>query len=363
MLWLPQPFFRWFSRLPWVRRLSHVSQASLFWGLLFFGGGGVGVVVAQVTSVTGTTPLTCSPTTGSVVCTTVGSIAQNLVLASPNGASGNAAFRALAVPDLPASGATPGSYVSSNVTVNTAGLVTAISNGTNATLNFPIGWSAGVNPNSQPVVTNLPNAISISAISGRIEAGVGQAATVAVAAAPVNTSCAHATSLSAGGGTPSLNANISPIAGNQNISVTTATVPSLASLCLQTTGFSGSSTGIGTITVYATQASTVTSCTLAGSALGTNNGGQTCTSFIAAITGDSGGSATWTLCGTNTQQICRNGTVDSVTGSVVVLLFWQGNLYQFNGTNWYIWNTVGFPTWPPGGAGYTVLSPNADPRP
>lgn len=67
-----------------------------------------------------------------------------------------------------------------------------------------------------------------------------------------------------------------------------------------------------------------------------------------SVTDTSGNS--YTVCGTNNEQICQNGVVDPITGGVVLVTWYSGNLYQENNTQaWYEWNSASYPTWGSGG--------------
>lgn len=100
-----------------------------------------------------------------------------------------------------------------------------------------------------------------------------------------------------------------------------------------------------------------TACTAAGSTI------PSCTTITGTVTGDNTTGASppaWTVTG---GQIYRNGTVDPVTSGVVLLLWYNSNLYQQNSAGtWYEWNTAeGSGIWAAaGGAGWSQLS--GDPR-
>jgi hypothetical protein len=76
------------------------------------------------------------------------------------------------------------------------------------------------------------------------------------------------------------------------------------------------------------------------------------------------------LCGTNTQQVCKNGVVDPSTGNATLLLYCPNcanarsyagpGIYQLaSGGAWYVLNSA---SWPAGGNGYVNLGSNGDPR-
>jgi hypothetical protein len=88
----------------------------------------VGLSLPAIFTVTGS-PIT---TTGTLTAT-LANQTQNLFFASPNGSTGAPTFRGIVNADLPNSGVTPGSYTSTNITVDAKGLITAISNGSGAT--------------------------------------------------------------------------------------------------------------------------------------------------------------------------------------------------------------------------------------
>jgi hypothetical protein len=113
-----------------------------------------------------------SPVTGSgTLSATLASQSQNLIFASPDGASGAPSFRSFVNADLPTSGATAGSYTFASLTVNAQGIVTSVSNGTapvttlitltGATQSFATG-TTGTNFNISSVGTthtfNIPDA-------------------------------------------------------------------------------------------------------------------------------------------------------------------------------------------------------------
>jgi hypothetical protein len=293
----------------------------------------------------GNSPITTSGT----LSLTGTSEPANQVLATPNGTAGPLAPRALVPADLPvASSSALGAAKCDGTTITCAsGVFSAV--GTNASpsnTQYSVGWVAGVNPNNALLVSDLPTAVTVTAIVGRPEAAVGSTATVSVAAAPNGSPCVGSTVLHSG----SFNANGLP-ANNQALTPTTTTIPAGASLCLQTTGGSNwsSGSGVGTISVYAQPlGSAVTNCTLSGSTIGSSST-QTCSQIT-----DTAG-AVWTVSG---GQIYRNGTVDPVTANLTLLLYYSGNIYQFNGQSWYEWNNA--PTWPAGTTGWKVL--NGDPR-
>jgi hypothetical protein len=68
------------------------------------------------------------------------------------------------------------------------------------------------------------------------------------------------------------------------------------------------------------------------------------------------GANVWTVVG---EQVYKGGVVDPVTGGVILLLYYNGSIYQENDAgNWYQLTTT---TWPAGSAGWPFLS-GGDPR-
>lgn len=114
--------------------------------------------------------------------------------------------------------------------------------------NVPVsaGWIATVNPNNV-VIGVINQASTISAIIGAVEIATGGTSTVSVNKAPSGTACSGGTTLHSG----SFNAN-GTAATNQTLTVTTSTLAAGDRLCLQTTGTTGwtGGVGIGTITVF-----------------------------------------------------------------------------------------------------------------
>ena len=287
-------------------------------------------------------------TTSGTLSLTGTSEPANQVLASPNGAAGPVAPRALAPADLPvASSSAFGAAKCDGTTITCAsGIFSTVGTNVGAATEYSTGWVSGINPNNVLLVSALPTAVTVTAIVGRPEAAVRSAATVSVAAAPNGSPCAGSTVLHSG----SFDANGVP-ANNQSLTPTTTTIPAGASLCLQTTGGANwnSGSGVGTISVYAQPlGSPVTNCTLSGSTIGSSST-QTCSKITDAA------GAVWTVSG---GQIYQNGIVDSVTANVSLLLYYMGHIYQYNQQTWYEWSNA--PTWPAGAAGWTVL--NGDPR-
>jgi hypothetical protein len=112
-----------------------------------------------------------------------------------------------------------------------------------------VGWIATVNPNNV-VIAVINQASTISAIVGAVETATGGTSTVTVNKAASGTACSAGTVLHSG----SFNAN-GTAATNQTLTLVGGATDNLAigdRLCLQTTGTTGwtAGVGIGTITVF-----------------------------------------------------------------------------------------------------------------
>jgi hypothetical protein len=112
-----------------------------------------------------------------------------------------------------------------------------------------VGWIATVNPNNV-VIAVINQASTISAIIGAVETATGGTSTVTVNKAASGTACSAGTILHSG----SFNAN-GTAATNQTLTLVGGATDNLAigdRLCLQTTGTTGwtGGVGVGTITVF-----------------------------------------------------------------------------------------------------------------
>ena len=128
-------------------------------GTSYNGSTAITIANTGVLSVTGTSPVSASTTSGA---TTVGlssgygdtqnpyaSKTANYVLASPNGSAGVPSFRSLVNADLPSSGVTSGTYGSASVipvlTVNSQGIVTSVSTQATNAPSYQGVWNASTN--------------------------------------------------------------------------------------------------------------------------------------------------------------------------------------------------------------------------
>jgi hypothetical protein len=89
-----------------------------------------GTVTSVALALPTTFSVSGSPVTSSGTLTaTYASQTANQVFAAPNGSSGTPTFRALVNADLPASGATAGTYTNASYVVNSAGVITGVTSG------------------------------------------------------------------------------------------------------------------------------------------------------------------------------------------------------------------------------------------
>jgi hypothetical protein len=104
------------------------------WTVQTSGGAGTGTVTSVSTVTTSPAALFTAAVANSTstpqITFTLASGAANLAWMTPNGSSGVGSYRAIVNADLPASGATAGTYTSANITVNTQGIITSAASGT-----------------------------------------------------------------------------------------------------------------------------------------------------------------------------------------------------------------------------------------
>lgn len=234
-----------------------------------------------------------------------------------------------------------------------------------------VTWVAGQSPAGGELLSNSTTALKIIQINGHINTALGAAGAVNVAAAPNGAKCIDGGNLSAGGSTSSMNANPTIYnngvgSNNVQLSVTMTAVQAGSTLCLQTTGTAwGTGTSVGGMQIIVQPTTAITNCTIPGSAIGTANSGQSCTQ----ITNPSDGNSVWTLCGTGTQQICRNGVVDPPTSAVTILVYCPScvagaaqsptGMWQYGSGSWYYYASAPGTSWP----GWTSTNYGAnDPR-
>lgn len=112
-------------------------------------------------------------------------------------------------------------------------------------LTFTAAYLAGINPNKQTLVADIPNTLTVTSIVGFVEAATGATATATVYDQPNGSTCTTATGTAIGS---AMNAN-GTAATEQVLDVAPYTVAAGHHLCLVTTGTWTS--GIGAVTVYA----------------------------------------------------------------------------------------------------------------
>jgi len=128
-------------------------------GTSYNGSTAVTIANTGVLSVTGTSPVSASTTSGATTVSLssgygdtqnpYASKTANYVLASPNGTAGVPSFRSLVNADLPSSGVTSGTYGSASVipvlTVNSQGIVTSVSTQATNAPSYQGVWNASTN--------------------------------------------------------------------------------------------------------------------------------------------------------------------------------------------------------------------------
>ena len=128
-------------------------------GTSYNGSTAITIANTGVLSVTGTSPVSASTTSGATTVSLssgygdtqnpYASKTANYVLASPNGTAGVPSFRSLVNADLPSSGVTSGTYGSASVipvlTVNSQGIVTSVSTQATNAPSYQGVWNASTN--------------------------------------------------------------------------------------------------------------------------------------------------------------------------------------------------------------------------
>jgi len=128
-------------------------------GTSYNGSTAITIANTGVLSVTGTSPVSASTTSGATTVSLssgygdtqnpYASKTANYVLASPNGSAGVPSFRSLVNADLPSSGVTSGTYGSASVipvlTVNSQGIVTSVSTQATNAPSYQGVWNASTN--------------------------------------------------------------------------------------------------------------------------------------------------------------------------------------------------------------------------
>ena len=300
-------------------------------GTSYNGSTAITIANTGVLSVTGTSPVSASTTSGATTVSLssgygdtqnpYASKTANYVLASPNGSAGVPSFRSLVNADLPSSGVTSGTYGSASVipvlTVNSQGIVTSISTQATNAPSYQGVWNAS---------TNTPTLTS----------SVGTAGYYYVVSVAGNTTLNGVSGWNVGDWAIFENSVWQKIPGSTSESFTNLTTTNLAVTGL--TGYMYANNTTGNVTASTTIPTTALSgtitnaqlanSTISGVSLGSNLFSLTAGTGVSFSSGTTyNGSAAITINATGS-----GGTVTSVAATVPSFLSISGSPITTNGT-------------------------------
>jgi len=300
-------------------------------GTSYNGSTAITIANTGVLSVTGTSPVSASTTSGATTVSLssgygdtqnpYASKTANYVLASPNGSAGVPSFRSLVNADLPSSGVTSGTYGSASVipvlTVNSQGIVTSVSTQATNAPSYQGVWNAS---------TNTPTLTS----------SVGTAGYYYVVSVAGNTTLNGVSGWNVGDWAIFENSVWQKIPGSTSESFTNLTTTNLAVTGL--TGYMYANNTTGNVTASTTIPTTALSgtitnaqlanSTISGVSLGSNLFSLTAGTGVSFSSGTTyNGSAAITINATGT-----GGTVTSVAATVPSFLSISGSPITTSGT-------------------------------